>query len=73
MFNVRVFPGTELEHFALEQGVSKELIAESQDMSYEEGSPTIPFSRDFTKGIKTQFLNIWNRRHKTPLLPLLLL
>ena len=56
MFNVRVFPGTELEHFALEQGVSKELIAESQDMSYEEGSPTIPFTRDFTKGIKTQFL-----------------
>ena len=56
MFNVRVFPGTELEHFALEQGVSKELIEESQDMSYEEGSPTIPFTRDFTKGIKTQFL-----------------
>ena len=56
MFNVRVFPGTELEHFALEQGISKELIEESQDMSYEEGSPTIPFSRDFTKGIKTQFL-----------------
>ena len=56
MFNVRVFPGTELEHFALEQGVSKELIEQSQDMSYEEGSPTIPFSRDFTKGIKTQFL-----------------
>ena len=56
MFNVRVFPGTELEHFALEQGVSKELIDKSQDMSYEEGSPTIPFTRDFTKGIKTQFL-----------------
>ena len=25
-------------------------------MSYEEGSPTIPFSRDFTKAMKTIFL-----------------
>ena len=56
MFNVRVFPGTELEHFALESGVPKELIEDTQDMSYEEGSPTIPFSRDFTKALKTIFL-----------------
>ena len=56
MFNVRVFPGTELEHFALESGVPKELIENTQDMSYEEGSPTIPFSRDFTKAMKTIFL-----------------
>ena len=56
MFNVRVFPGTELEHFALENGVSKELIEDSQDMTYEEGSPTIPFSRDFTKAVKTIFV-----------------
>ena len=42
MFNVRVFPGTELEHFALQGGVPKELIEDTQDMSYEEGSPTIP-------------------------------
>ena len=56
MFNVRVFPGTELEHFALQSGVPKELIEETQDMSYEEGSPTIPFSRDFTKALKTIFL-----------------
>ena len=71
MFNVRVFPGTELEHFALEQGVSKELIEESQDMSYEEGSPTIPFTRDFTKGIKTQFLRdyVFNKERLLHILP----
>ena len=40
-FNVRVFPGTELEHFALENGVPKELIEDTQDMSYEEGSETL--------------------------------
>jgi len=71
MFNVRVFPGTELEHFALQQGVSKELIEQSQDMSYEEGSPTIPFSRDFTKGIKTQFLRdyVLNKERLLHILP----
>jgi len=71
MFNVRVFPGTELEHFALSQGVSKKLIEQSQDMSYEEGSPTIPFTRDFTKGIKTQFLRdyVFNKERLLSIIP----
>ena len=71
MFNVRVFPGTELEHFALEQGISKKSIEESQDMSYEEGSPTIPFTRDFTKGIKTIFLRdyVLNKERLLSILP----
>ena len=56
MFNVRIFPGTEIEHFALEQGISKKLIEESQDMSYAEGSPTIAFSRDFTTMIRARFI-----------------
>ena len=71
MFNVRVFPGTELEHFAMESGVPKELIENTQDMSYEEGSPTIPFSRDFTKAIKTIFLRdyVLNKRRLLHVLP----
>ena len=71
MFNVRVFPGTELEHFALKSGVSKELIDETQDMSYEEGSPTIPFSRDFTKALKTIFLKdyVFNKERLLHILP----
>lgn len=71
MFNVRVFPGTELEHFALESGVPKELIDETQDMSYEEGSPTIPFSRDFTKAFKTMFLKdyVFNKERLLHILP----
>jgi|TARA_B100001964_G_C14149470_1_gene561326 hypothetical protein len=56
MFNVRVFPGTEIEHFALEQGISKKIIEESQDMSYAEGSPTIAFTRDFTTMIRARFI-----------------
>ena len=71
MFNVRVFPGTELEHFALESGVPKELIENTQDMSYEEGSPTIPFSRDFTKAMKTIFLRdyVLNKERLLHILP----
>jgi radical SAM superfamily enzyme YgiQ (UPF0313 family) len=56
MFNVRVFPGTEIEHFALEQGISKKVIEESQDMSYAEGSPTIAFSKEFTTMIRARFI-----------------
>lgn len=71
MFNVRVFPGTELEHFALESGIPKELIEDTQDMSYEEGSPTIPFSRDFTKALKTIFLKdyVLNKERLLHVLP----
>jgi radical SAM superfamily enzyme YgiQ (UPF0313 family) len=71
MFNVRVFPGTEIEHFAIESGVPKHVIEETQDMSYEEGSPTIPFSRDFTKAIKTIFLRdyVLNKERLLHVLP----
>lgn len=56
LHNVRIFPGTELEHFALEVGIPKELIEQSQDMSYHENAPTLPFSADFTREVKTRFL-----------------
>ena len=40
-------------------------------MSYEEGSPTIPFSRDFTKAIKTIFLRdyVLNKERLLHVLP----
>ena len=56
LHNVRIFPGTEIEVFALEQGIPKEIIKKSQDMSYHEHSETLPFSSKFTRGIKTKFL-----------------
>ena len=56
LHNVRIFPGTELEHFALEVGVPRELIEQSQDMSYHENAPTLPFSEDFTRGVRAMFL-----------------
>jgi radical SAM superfamily enzyme YgiQ (UPF0313 family) len=56
LHNVRIFPGTEIEVFALEQGIPKEIIKKSQDMSYHEHAETLPFSKEFTNGIKTKFL-----------------
>ena len=56
LHNVRIFPGTELEHFALEVGIPEELIRESQDMSYHEKSPTLPFSADFTNAVRMRFM-----------------
>ena len=49
---VRIFPGTDLEQFALDHGVPREAINESIDKSYHEVTPTLPFSREFTKSTK---------------------
>jgi|ETNmetMinimDraft_2_1059921.scaffolds.fasta_scaffold19786_2 radical SAM superfamily enzyme YgiQ (UPF0313 family) len=53
---VRIFPGTELEKFALGSGIPKDLIEQSQQMPYHEDPPTLPFSQRFTKSVKTEFL-----------------
>ena len=55
LHNVRIFPGTEIEHFAIEAGIPKELIEESQDMSYHENAPTLPFSKEFTNKVRMIF------------------
>ncbi len=71
LFNVRIFPGTELEHFALEQGISKDLIEKSQDVAFEDISPTLPFSQDFTRGVRTMFLRdyVFNKERLLHILP----
>ena len=71
LHNVRIFPGTELEHFALEAGIPKEMIEESQDMSYHELSPTLPFSREFTMAVRTRFVQeyVFNKQRLLDRLP----
>lgn len=56
LHNVRIFPGTELEEFALEVGVPRELIEQSQDMSYHEFAPSLPFPAEFTRAVRAEFL-----------------
>lgn len=67
LHNVRIFPGTEIEHFALEVGIPQEIIDASQDMSYHEHSPTLPFEEEFTNAIKADFLKnyVFNRQRLT--------
>ncbi len=71
LHNVRIFPGTELEQFALEVGVPREVIAQSQDMSYHENAPTLPFSAEFTRGVRASFLRdyVLNRERLLQVLP----
>jgi len=71
LHNVIIFPGTELEHFAIENGVSRELIEQSRDMNYHEFPSTLPFSRDFTRKIRTIFLReyVLNKKRLLDILP----
>ena len=71
LHNVRIFPGTELEEFALEVGIPRELIESSQDMSYHENAPTLPFSSEFTKMVRMKFVKdyVLNRERLLSVIP----
>ena len=68
---VRIFPGTDLEKFALNHGVDKGAISEAIDKSYHEVAPTLPFSRDFTEKYKLKFLKdyVLNKERLLKVLP----
>ena len=68
---VRIFPGTDLEKFALNHGVPKKVINESIDKSYHEVTPTLPFSRKFTERYKLSFLKdyVLNKERLLKILP----
>ena len=71
LLTVRAFPNTEIEKFAREQGVPDEIIKKSQDLSYEDVSPSMNFSQDFTKAVKTVFLKdyVLNKERLLAVLP----
>ena len=68
---VRIFPGTDLEKFALNHGVAKKAINESIDKSYHEVTPTLPFSKEFTEKYKLSFLKdyVLNKERLLKVLP----
>ena len=68
---VRIFPGTDLEKFALDHGVPKGAINESIDKSYHQVTPTLPFSKDFTEKYKLKFLKeyVLNKERLLKVLP----
>jgi radical SAM superfamily enzyme YgiQ (UPF0313 family) len=71
LHNVRIFPGTELEEFALEVGIPRELIEGSQDMSYHEFAPTLPFPPEFTRAVRASFLHdyVLNKERLLSIIP----
>ena len=71
LHNVRIFPGTELEHFALEVGIPREVIEESQDMSYHEFAPSLPFPAEFTRAVRASFLHdyVLNKERLLSIIP----
>ena len=71
LLTVRAFPNTDLEKFAIEQGVPEEIIKKSQDLSYEDVTPSLNFRQDFTKGVKTMFLKdyVLNKKRLLSVLP----
>ena len=68
---VRIFPGTDLEKFALSHGVPRKAINESIDKSYHEVTPTLPFSKEFTEKYKLSFLKeyVLNKERLLKILP----
>ena len=69
---VRIFPGTDLEKFALNHGVAREVINESIDKSYHEVTPTLPFKKEFTEKYKMKFLKeyVLNKDRLLQVLPI---
>ena len=68
---VRIFPGTDLEKFALNHGVQRKAINESIDKSYHMVTPTLPFSKEFTEKYKLKFLKdyVLNKERLLKIIP----
>ena len=68
---VRIFPGTDLEKFAIEHGVGKNAINESIDKSYHIVTNTLPFTKEFTEKYKLRFLKeyVLNKERLLKVLP----
>ncbi|MCP4155739.1 MAG: AMP-binding protein, partial [bacterium] len=54
---LKIFPNTEMEEFALTQGIRKEDIMRSKDRAFHELPETLPFPKNFTRKYQAEFLN----------------
>jgi amino acid adenylation domain-containing protein len=54
---LKIFPNTEMEAFALENGISKADIMASRDRAFHELPETLPFPKGFTRKYQSNFLN----------------
>jgi len=54
---LKIFPHTDMEKLASENGVSREAIAKSRDLAYDELPATLPFDKSFTYDYQVKFLH----------------
>jgi len=54
---LKIYQNTGMEKLALENGVSRATIVESEDMAWHEWSDTLPFNRSFTTRYQANFLS----------------
>jgi amino acid adenylation domain-containing protein len=68
---LKIFPNTEMEAFALEQGIAKEDIMISRDRAFHELPETLPFPKSFTRRYQADFMNNYflNRERLSQVLP----
>ncbi|MCP4151675.1 MAG: AMP-binding protein, partial [bacterium] len=68
---LKIFPNTEMEEFALSQGISKEDIIASRDRAFHELPETLPFPKSFTRKYQADFLNSYflNKERLEKVLP----
>ncbi|NIM15677.1 MAG: amino acid adenylation domain-containing protein [Candidatus Aminicenantes bacterium] len=55
VFVLMIYPNTDMEKLALENGVSREAILASQDKPFHELPETLPFDKSFTLKYQTEF------------------
>jgi radical SAM superfamily enzyme YgiQ (UPF0313 family) len=54
---LKIFPNTEMEELALENGVTKADILKSRDLTYDELPATLPFDKNFSLKYQAKFLH----------------
>lgn len=54
---LKIFPNTDMEKFALENGVTKEAIQVSSNYAFHELPETLPFPKNFTRNYQSMFMN----------------
>jgi amino acid adenylation domain-containing protein len=54
---LKIYQNTDMERLALENGISREQILRSEELSYHELPETLPFEKSFVLKYQTKFLN----------------
>jgi amino acid adenylation domain-containing protein len=54
---LKIYPNTEMEKLALENGISKQAILRSSGLAYHQLPDTLPFEKEFVLQLQTDYLN----------------